>query len=200
MAGLTTVVDTLTKPDQPPDVTDASRRRRTWTLVVACAGVALVIGSMIALNAALGDIAVATSATQTQLTWVVDGYTLALACLLLPAGAIGDRYGRRSALLIGLVIFTLASLAPIWFDGPVDLIVWRAVAGVGAAFVMPATLSLLTVVYPKDQRTKAVGIWAGVAGSAARGGAARPRCTAARLGVASRSSGCSPPRGSCCSR
>ncbi len=166
MPGLTTVVDTLAKPDQP-HVTDASRRRRTWTLVVACAGVALVIASMIALNSALGDIAVATSATQTQLTWVVDGYTLALACLLLPAGAVGDRYGRRSALLIGLVIFTLASLAPIWFDGPVDLIVWRAVAGVGAAFVMPATLSLLTVVYPKDQRTKAVGIWAGVAGFAA---------------------------------
>jgi len=168
MPGLTTVVDTLITPEQAiPDVTDASRRRRTWTLVVACAGVALVIASMLALNTALGDIAVATSATQTQLTWVVDGYTLALACLLLPAGAIGDRYGRRSALLIGLVIFTLASLAPIWFDGPVDLIAWRAVAGAGAAFVMPATLSMLTVVYPKEQRTKAVGIWAGVAGFAA---------------------------------
>lgn len=166
MPGLTTVVGTLTQSDQT-DVTDASRRRRTWTLVVACAGVALVIASMIALNSALGDIAVATSATQTQLTWVVDGYTLALACLLLPAGAIGDRYGRRSALLIGLVIFTVASVAPIWFDHPVGLIVWRAVAGAGAAFVMPATLSLLTVVYPKDQRTKAVGIWAGVAGFAA---------------------------------
>jgi len=62
---------------------------------------------------------------------VVDGYTLAPACLLLPAGAIGDRYGRRRALLIGLVIFTLASLAPIWLDGPIDLVVWRAVAGVG---------------------------------------------------------------------
>ncbi len=132
MAGLTTVVDTLINSDQAtPDVTDASQRRRTWTLVVACAGVGLVIASMIALNAALGDIAVATSATQTQLTWVVDGYTLALACLLLPAGAIGDRYGRRRALLIGLVIFTLASLAPIWLDGPIDLVVWRAVAGVG---------------------------------------------------------------------
>ena len=84
--------------------------------MVACVGVALVVSSMVALNTALGDIAVATSATQTQLTWVVDGYTLVLACLLLPAGAIGDRYGRRSALLIGLPIFAVASLAPVVFD------------------------------------------------------------------------------------
>ena len=60
---------------------------------------------MVALNAALPDIAVQTAATQTQLTWVVDGYTLVLACLLLPAGALGDRYGRRGALLVGLAIF-----------------------------------------------------------------------------------------------
>jgi EmrB/QacA subfamily drug resistance transporter len=169
MAGLSTVVDSLLRPDfnDQPDVTEASSRRRTWTLVVACGGVALVIASMIALNAALGDIAAATSATQTQLTWVVDGYTLALACLLLPGGAIGDRYGRRKALLTGLAIFTVASVAPVFLDSPVQIIVSRAVAGAGAAFVMPATLSLLTVVYPKDQRTKAVGIWAGVAGTAA---------------------------------
>ncbi|WP_245850194.1 MFS transporter [Mycobacterium angelicum] len=127
--------------------------------------VGLVVGSMTALNTALGDLAVATSATQTQLTWVVDGYTVALACLLLPAGAIGDRYGRRGALLAGLLIFTLGSIAPAMLHNPTHIIAGRAVAGVGAAFVMPATLSLLTVAYPKEQRLKAVGIWAGVAGS-----------------------------------
>ena len=58
---------------------------------------------MTALNTALGDLAVATSATQSQLNWIVDGYTVALACLLLSAGALGDRYGRRGALLIGLI-------------------------------------------------------------------------------------------------
>src|SRR5689334_23827060 len=100
---------------------------------------------MVALNTALGDIAIATSATQTQLTWMVDGYTLVLACLLLPAGAIGDRYGRRGALLIGLAIFSLASVAPVFLHSAVQIIVSRAVAGAGAAFVMPATLSLLTV-------------------------------------------------------
>jgi EmrB/QacA subfamily drug resistance transporter len=142
-----------------------SRARRGWTLFVACAGVALVVASMVALNTALADIAVATSATQTQLTWIVDSYTLLLACLLLPAGAIGDRYGRRSALLFGLGVFAVASLAPLVLDSPVQIIAARAVAGAGAAFVMPATLSLLTVVYPPELRAKAVGIWAGVAGS-----------------------------------
>jgi MFS family permease len=100
----------------------------------------MVITSMVALNAALPDIALETNATQGQLTWVVDGYTLVLACLLLPAGAIGDRYGRRVAL---------------------------AVAGIGKAFIMPATLSLLTAAFPRSERNKAVGIWAGMVSSGA---------------------------------
>ena len=161
------MVDTFVRPDQRTDAVSIgdSARARTWTLAVACMGVGLVVGSMTALNTALGDLAVATSATQTQLTWVVDGYTLALACLLLPAGAIGDRYGRRGALLTGLVIFSLGSIAPAILHSPLQIIAGRAVAGVGAAFVMPATLSLLTVAYPKEARLKAVGIWAGTAGS-----------------------------------
>src|ERR1700754_347866 len=142
-----------------------SKVRRGWTLVVACAGVSLVIASMVALNTALADIAVATSATQTELTWIVDSYTLLLACLLLPAGAIGDRYGRRTALLVGLAIFAVASFAPLVFSSPVQIIAARALAGAGAAFVMPATLSLLTVVTPPERRAKVIGIWAGVAGS-----------------------------------
>ena len=93
--------------------------RPLWLLTVAALDVLLVISSMVALNAALPDIAVETSATQTQLTWIVDGYTLVLACLLLPAGAIGDRYGRRGALLVGLAIFGLASIAPVFLDSPV---------------------------------------------------------------------------------
>ena len=163
------MVDTIMPPDQDidPGLAALSKRARVWLLVVACLAVSMVISSMVALNSALPDIAVETSATQSQLTWIIDGYTLVLACLLLPAGAIGDRYGRRGALLIGLAIFTAASLAPIAFDGPVDLILARAAAGAGAAFVMPATLSLLTAAYPRAERNKAVGIWAGVAGSGA---------------------------------
>lgn len=159
--------ETLVRPDQRTDPVSigGSPRARNWTLTVACMGVALVVASMTALNTALGDLAVATSATQSQLNWVVDGYTVALACLLLPAGAIGDRYGRRGALLIGLVVFSVGSMAPAMLHSPAQIIAGRALAGIGAAFVMPATLSLLTVAYPKDDRTKAVGIWAGTAGS-----------------------------------
>lgn len=163
------MADTLVRSDQDIDANLASLSRlgRFWLLTVAALDVLLVISSMVALNAALPDIALETAATQTQLTWVVDGYTLVLACLLLPAGALGDRYGRRGALLFGLAVFALASVAPIVFDSPVQIIVARAIAGIGAAFIMPATLSLLTAAFPKDERNKAIGIWAGVASSGA---------------------------------
>ena len=148
-------VKPLVQPEQHADsFAGGSTARRGWTLFVACAGVSLVIASMIALNTALSDIAAATSATQTQLAWVVDSYTLVLACLLLPAGAIGDRYGRRRALLVGLAIFAVASFAPLIFASPLQIIVARGFAGAGAAFVMPATLSLLTAVYPAEARTQ----------------------------------------------
>ena len=160
------MVDTLAPSDQDidPAMARLSRARRGWTLLVACLGVLLVIASLVALNTGLGDIANATGATQTQLTWIVDGYTLALACLLLPAGAIGDRLGRRGALRAGLAVFAVASAAPLVWSDPVHLILARAAAGVGAAFIMPATLSLITSAYRRQERTRAVAIWAGVAG------------------------------------
>jgi EmrB/QacA subfamily drug resistance transporter len=163
------MVDTFIRSDQDIDANLAtlSKAGRYWLLTVAALDVILVISSMVALNAALPDMATETTATQTQLTWIVDGYTLVLACLLLPAGAIGDRYGRRGALLTGLTIFTLASIAPVFLDSPVQIIIARAIAGAGAALIMPATLSLLTAAFPKSERNKAVGIWAGAASSSA---------------------------------
>lgn len=129
--------------------------------------VLLVISAMIALNTALGDIARDTWATSAQLTWIVDAYTLALACLLLLGGTLGDRYGRRAALIAGLVTFGASSLIPVQFDSPTGIIVGGAAAGVGAAFVLPATLSLLTGAYQREERNKAIGVWAGVAGAGA---------------------------------
>jgi EmrB/QacA subfamily drug resistance transporter len=163
------MVDTLTRSDQNIDanLANLSKFRRYWMLTVAGLDVVLVISSMVALNAALPDMALSTAATQTQLTWIVDGYTLVLACLLLPAGAIGDRYGRRGALLAGLAVFSVASIAPVFFSAPTHIIIARAVAGVGAALIMPATLSLLTASFPKSERNKAVGIWAGAASTSA---------------------------------
>ncbi|MFC9439137.1 MFS transporter [Nocardia sp. NPDC057030] len=138
-----------------------------WMLGLSCSAVALVVASMAALYTALPEIATATGASQQQLTWIVDGYTLALACLVLPAGALGDRYGRRVVLVVGLFVFAVASAAPLVFDSPVWLIGSRAVAGVGAALVMPSTLSLLTAGFPESRRGNAVGLWAGVAGAGA---------------------------------
>jgi MFS family permease len=163
------MVEIFVRPDQRTEAaaTLGSNRARICTMVVACRVELLVIASMVALNTALGDVAVATSATQSQLTWVVDCYSVALACLLLPAGAIGDRYGRRGAFLFDLAAFAVASLVSTIFTNPWQLIAARGVAGVGAAFIMPATLSLLTATHREDERAKAVGIWAGVAGSGA---------------------------------
>ncbi|WP_433655420.1 MFS transporter [Nocardia sp. CA-128927] len=138
-----------------------------WMLALSCSAVALVVASMAALYTALPELATATGATQQQLTWIVDGYTLALACLVLPAGALGDRYGRRVVLVVGLFVFALASATPLLFDSPTWLIGARAVAGVGAALVMPSTLSLLTAGFPEARRGNAVGLWAGVAGAGA---------------------------------
>ncbi len=145
----------------PPRLSRAQR----WMLTVSCLSVALVVAAMAALYSALPAIAAETGVTQQQLTWAVDGYTLALACLVLPAGALGDRWGRRVVLIVGMAVFTLGSAAPLLFDGPIGLIAARAVAGVGAAFVMLSTLSLLTVGFPEERRGQAVGVWAGVAGS-----------------------------------
>lgn len=152
--------------DHPAVAVGATVRGMRPTLAVGCLGVALVVGSMVAFNTALGDVAVATSATQTQLNWIVDGYTIVLACLLMPAGAIGDRYGRRAAMLGGLAVFALASASPAFFDAPEQIIAARMVAGAGAAFVMPATLALLSSAYAGADRSKAFGVWAGVAGCA----------------------------------
>jgi EmrB/QacA subfamily drug resistance transporter len=122
---------------------------------------------MSSLNVALPDIARSTHASQTQLEWVIDAYSLVFAALLLPAGAIGDRYGRRRALIIGLAIFGVGSLLAMFVGGANELIALRAVIGMGASLVMPATLSTITSTFPPTQRTRAVSIWAGVAGGAA---------------------------------
>lgn len=154
-------------PSDPVQATRSLTGGQKWTLVVSCLSVALVIGSMAALYTSLPDIAAQTGATQSQLTWVVDGYTLVLAGLVLPAGAVGDRYGRRLVLILGLLVFAAASVIPLIVADPWWLISARAIAGLGAAFVMPSTLSLLTAGFPVHQRGRAVGTWAGVAASGA---------------------------------
>jgi EmrB/QacA subfamily drug resistance transporter len=144
--------------------------RTIWLIFVVCTAVSMVVAAMAALNTALPQIAPDIEATSNQLTWLIDGYTLTLAALLLPAGALGDRYGRRLALIGGLVVFAVGSLMPIWINDPNLFIASRCFTGIGAAFAMPATLSLITSGVPESKRPLAVSIWAGVAGIGAIGG------------------------------
>lgn len=141
--------------------------RAWWLILVACSAVSVVMSAMAALNTALPEIATDLSADSGQMTWIIDGYTLALAALLLPAGAIGDRYGRRGVLILGLVIFGLASLAGVWVNTPTELIISRVIAGVGAALIMPATLSLITSSLPENRRALGVSMWAAITGAGA---------------------------------
>jgi EmrB/QacA subfamily drug resistance transporter len=136
-------------------------------LLVTCLALATVVSAVASLNVAIPSIARDTHASQTQLSWVIDMYALVFAALLLLGGAIGDRYGRRRALLAGLAIFGAGSLAAMTVSDPGWLIAMRGVLGVGAALVMPATLSTITSTFPPAERAKAVGAWAGVAGASA---------------------------------
>jgi EmrB/QacA subfamily drug resistance transporter len=134
---------------------------------VVCIALGAVSAAMASLNVAIPDLVRSTHASQTQLEWIIDAYLLVFSVLLLPAGALGDRYGRRKALIGGLIVFGAASAAAMTVTSADDLIVLRGVIGLGAAFVMPATLSTITGTYPAAERTKAVGIWAAVAGGSA---------------------------------
>src|SRR5215469_713696 len=119
---------------------------------VVCLALAAVVAAMASLNIALPSIARDTHASQTDLVWVIDAYSLAFAALLLPAGGVGDRYGRRVALILGLTIFGIASAVSISASSSTELIALRAVIGVGAALVMPATLSTITSTFPASKR------------------------------------------------
>ena len=129
-----------------------------------------VISAVAALNIAIPNITEKTGATQTQLTWIVDAYTVVFAGLLLLAGAVGDKYGRKTLLQVGLLIYLSANIFGI-FSGPEmdpnTLIAIRIITGVGAAMIMPSTLSVITTSFEKEERAKAVGVWVAVAGGGA---------------------------------
>ena len=149
----------------PSEVEDpAVRRRILWSVLVA---LAVVVSAVASLNIALPDLARTTNASQSQLQWIVDAYSVVFAGLLLPAGALGDRFGRKRTLIAGLIVFGAAYGLAAAATGPSFLIVCRAVAGAGAALVMPSTLSIITSAFPPEARSKAVGTWAGVAGAGA---------------------------------
>jgi EmrB/QacA subfamily drug resistance transporter len=141
--------------------------RRWITLLVLCVSLLVIVIDNTIVNVALPTLVRDLGTSVTDLQWVVDAYTLVFAGLLLTAGSLGDRFGRKGALTIGLVIFGTASAAAAFADGVAPLIAARAVMGVGAALIMPATLSILTNVFTDArERALAIGIWSGVAGLA----------------------------------
>lgn len=144
----------------------ATVHRRRWIGLAVCCLSLLVIGlDNTILNVALRTLADDLGATTGQLQWIVDGYTLVFAGLLLTAGSLGDRFGRRSALSLGLVVFCVGSVLSAFATEPAHLIATRSLMGVGGALIMPSTLSLLTNLFPDPkERGRAIGIWAGVSG------------------------------------
>jgi len=150
-------------PATEPD--DLSRRERTLVLVAMCFALVLVVASVSSLAIGLPKVSEALRLSQGTQTWVVDAYALTLASLLLVAGAIGDRYGRRVALLAGIVVFGAGSLLSAFATSGGQLIAFRALTGIGGALIMPGTLSTITSVFPPEERARAVGVWAGFAGA-----------------------------------
>ena len=140
---------------------------RSAVTVVVCIALGAVSAAMASLNVAIPDLVRSTHATQTQLEWIIDAYLLVFSVMLLAAGALGDRYGRRKALIAGLVVFGGASAVAMAVSSANELIVLRGLIGFGAAFVMPATLSTITGTFPPAERAKAVSVWAAVAGGSA---------------------------------
>ncbi|HEX6476493.1 MAG TPA: DHA2 family efflux MFS transporter permease subunit [Acidimicrobiales bacterium] len=140
-------------------------RRPWWILAVLCVSLLMIGLDNTILSVALPTLVRTLHASSSQLQWIVDSYTIVFAGLLLVAGSLGDRFGRKWALLLGLGLFNLGSILSAFAGSPDVLIATRALMGVGGALVMPATLSILTNVFVEArQREKAIGIWAGVVG------------------------------------
>ena len=138
--------------------------RRRQILLVLCFSLLVVVIDNTILNTALPTLARVLHAGTSSLQWITDAYTLCFAALLIPAGALGDRFGRRISLLGGLTVFALGSVGAALSTGTGTLIAARVVMGLGATFVMPATLSILNAVFPPKERPQAIAAWSAVAG------------------------------------
>jgi EmrB/QacA subfamily drug resistance transporter len=153
-------------PTAPDHAHDHAHARRWWALAVLCLSLLIVFVGNSSLNVAIPTLSRQLHATESQLQWVVAVYSLVFAGLLFSTGALGDRFGRKGALQLGLVLFLvgagLASLSTAMWQ----LIACRAVMGAAGAFIMPSTLSIIINVFPPGERPKAIAIWASITGAA----------------------------------
>ncbi|MFD5268073.1 MFS transporter [Streptomyces sp. NPDC058335] len=155
--------------DGPAVATPAGERRRVplWLAVVACSVPMFMVAlDNLVVSTALHTLAVDLRANTQELQWFVNAYVLSFACLLMTGAALGDRFGRRRVFVAGVVLFTMASAGCGLADSSGELIAFRAVQGLGAAAVMPLSLTLLSQAVPERLRGMALGVWSGVSGLA----------------------------------
>ncbi|SDK03609.1 MFS transporter [Streptomyces indicus] len=159
-----------TNPPAPARIPEAVHRRRWVILGVLMLSLLIVVLDNSILNVAVKTISepapTGLGASQGELEWAINSYTLVFAGMLFTAGLLGDRLGRKKMLLAGLLVFGIGSLLAAESGSPAALVAFRAVMGFGAAFVMPATLAILMNVFERDEQPKAIGIWAAGVGLA----------------------------------
>lgn len=155
---------------EPVERMDQPYARRWWALGVLCLSLLIAVMANTALTVAAPDMTMDLGLSSSDLQWVIDAYTVPYAALMLLLGAIGDKYSRRGALVLGLLIMSVGAAAGSVVDSSTAVIVVRAVMGVGAALIMPATLSLLASTFPRAERAKAITIWAATSGIAIAAG------------------------------
>ena len=146
-----------------------------WTLGAMCFALFMIMLDNTVVNVALPSIQRDLHASLAALEWTVNAYTLTFAVLLVTGGRLGDIFGRRRMFLFGVTVFGLSSLAIGFAPNDTFLVAFRAVQGVGAAFMMPATLAIITQAFPAEQRGTAIGTWAGVSALALAIGPVRRR-------------------------
>ncbi|HET6743454.1 MAG TPA: MFS transporter [Kribbella sp.] len=148
---------------EPPSESGTGHPRRWWILGILCLSLMVLVVDNTVLNLAIPSLMRDLDATPADIQWVIDAYILAFAGLLLTAGSLSDRFGRRKMLLFGLVIFGAASLLATLAANPWQLIACRGLMGVGGSLLMPSTLSLLFTVFPPEEQRKAMAGWSMVA-------------------------------------
>lgn len=170
---MTTTAPPPAVPAPSPPLSARAHRRRWATLVVLSLSLIVIGMDTTVLNTALPTLQRELGASSSQLQWIIDAYTLAFAGLLLTAGAWGDKFGRKLALTVGLVVFGVASVWGATVDSAGALIAARTVMGIGGALIMPSTLSILIDVFrDPGERKRAIGVWSAMAGVGIAGGPA----------------------------
>lgn len=139
-------------------------QRRWFTLIAICLAVTITSIDNTIMNVGLPSIVRGIGASQAQLQWLIDSYTIVFACLLLTMGAFGDKWGRHRTMMIGLIIFGVFSAIASQAGSANSLIICRGLMGIGGALILPATLAILSNTFEGKERSKAIGIWSAVAG------------------------------------